>query len=159
MAACRGCRPAATLSATATLAVDGTLTAALGALTASAAATIEEEAPEQTSGGSWGYYSPRRPTDDDIRKERERLGILPRRKIERAAKAIAKRIDPGQSQEEIAREVARAKEYDQIMAELTARNQAAIEGIGLMVMRAIEAQILEQLREEDDAIAMLLMEM
>jgi hypothetical protein len=118
--------------------------------------------PVASGGGVWrgGYSTPRR-TDADIREERERLGIIPReqRKLERAAKSIAKRIDPGQSPEEIAAEVARAKEFDKLMAEITARNAAVVDGLALLLMQSLHERILQELRDEDDAIAMLLMEM
>ena len=124
---------------------------------------VEPPAPEvQQSGGVWDYYhSPRRPTDDEIREERERLGILPReqRKLDRAAKAIARRIPQAASEAEIAAEIERAKEFDKIMADLTARNRQALESFALLIRQAIEWRILEELRDENDAIAMLLLEM
>lgn len=124
-------------------------------------AAPEPEAQRPTGGWNFPPEYGRRQTDEERREERERLGIIPKQQkgLDRAARAIAKRVDPGRSPEEIAAEVAKAKEFDKIMADLTARNRQVIEGYALMVMQAIQARILEELRDEDDAIAMLLLEM
>lgn len=103
-------------------------------------------------------------TDEERREERERLGIIPReqKKLDRAAKSIAKRIDPGQSAEQIAAEVMRAKEFDGLMSDISARNQEIIDGLdgmALLMAHAIQYRILQELQDEDDAIAMLLLEM
>lgn len=118
--------------------------------------------PNQPTGG-WAFppQMGRVQTPEERRQERERLGIIPRQQkgLDRAARSIAKRVDPGISPEELQRRIAEAKEFDKIMADLTARNQQIIDGLALMIMQAIQARILEELRDEDDAIAMLLLEM
>lgn len=115
----------------------------------------------QTYSGGWFIPQYRYQTDDEKREERERLGIIPReqKKLERAARAIAKRIEPGVSLEQLQQEVMRAEEFNRLMADISQRNRDIIDGLALMMAQAIEARILEELRDEDDAIAMLLLEM
>jgi len=126
-------------------------------------AAPEPEAEEVSPVGGWERLQHvfRRPqTEEEKRKERERLGIIPReqRKIERAAKAIAKRIAERPSVD-IEAEILRASEFNKLMADISARNKEIIGGLSLFLVQAIQARILEELRDEDDAIAMLLLEM
>ncbi len=116
--------------------------------------------PEQFYSGGWDLRY-RHQTEDELREERERLGIIPReqRKLERAAKSIAKRMEPGVSLDVLKQEVLRAEEFNRLMADISKRNQLVIDGLAYLMAQAIEARILEELRDEDDAIAVLLLGM
>jgi hypothetical protein len=116
-----------------------------------------------TPTGGWNRLPRRfsRPqSDDELRAERERLGIIPReqKKLDRAARAIAKRVT-ARDAVAVEMEITHAREFDQLIADITARNNAVMEGLAMMLMQSLQARIMEELRDEDDAIAMLLMEM
>jgi hypothetical protein len=120
----------------------------------------EPEAATTPTGG-WERLPPsfgRRQSDEELREERERLGIIPReqKKLDRAARSIAKRVDdPAKAEAEIMR----AKEFDKLMSDITARNNQVMEGLAAMLVQSLMLRVLEEMRDEDDAIAMMLMEM
>lgn len=121
-------------------------------------AAPEPEVQQQPTGGWLPRDFGRAQTEEERRKERERLGIIPKeqRKIDRAARSIAKRVETPQQAEA---EILRAKEFDTLMSDISARNNEVMEGLAALLAQAILARILEDLRDEDDAIAMLLLEM
>lgn len=131
-------------------------------------------AAEPASGGVWlkGLYPTSRQSTEELREERERLGILPKQQkaLTKVAKRIAKRVEPLASPQEIEREVRWAEEFNLLIADLTARNRQVMDGWSLLIARAIEARImaairaererlLAEQRDEDDAIGLMLMEM
>lgn len=120
-----------------------------------------ESADTVTPTGGWSFPPDYGRSAEDRRKERERLKITEReqRKIDRAAKAIALRVGDDRSPVAVETEIAHAREFDKLIADITARNTAVMEGLALLLMQSLQARILEELRDEDDAIAMLLMEM
>lgn len=123
-----------------------------------------DPAPAVQPTGGWSFPPDYGRSADERRREREqereRLEITAReqKKLDRAAKSIAKRVT-ARDAAAVETEIAQAREFDLLIADITARNSAVMEGLAALLLQSLMARVMQDLRDEDDAIAMLLLEM
>lgn len=125
----------------------------------------EPPAPEvQQPTGGWtkGSFWTRQQTADEVRKERERLGIIPRQRkiITRTARKIEERADAFRGLQSIRAEIEASAEFAAMLQALAIEDAERRMAIAAFAAQEIERRILEAIEaEEDELIELLLIEM
>lgn len=119
--------------------------------------------PAVTPTGGWKNWRSiykREQTKDEIRRERERLGIVPRqaRKIERVADDLVDRIDAYEPNAIVA-QITASQEFSALLDALAKRDAERREMIAQFAANLILTRILQDREQEEAAIVTLFMEM
>ena len=113
-----------------------------------------------TPTGGWDLsFLNRQRSKDDIRRERERLGIVPKqaKKIERLADKLADDLPPEPNQMLV--QIMASKEFNKLLQAFAQRDAERRAKIANFVAQLMLIRILQEREEEEAAIVTLLMEM
>ena len=116
--------------------------------------------PAPTGGWKTLHHFGRTPTKEETRRERERLGIVPKqaKKIEKLAEKLADRIEAEQPNE-ILIQIKADREFQILLATFAKRDAERRAMIAEFAAKLILAEIISARDEEEAAIITLLMEM